>query len=292
LHGSIRKSSATYEVEDAVESRMTRSHLILTFAVEDEPGDYDNGHDGAGILSSLLAIRTALANGDTRALYLGWLSAVQNGLVDGKSEEPPVPPGLNTADDALENLAGFLHVSEDLLKAAAKLSSEPALKPAARDVAGWLTALAPAEKDRWLSRILLEEDSSAVMEIRRLFLASNRPSEQERRPARSVDQLLAEADDIKRQRLDQERMEAAEARQQYLRSLIGQESELWKSVIKLSESQSDRYQDNSILILADLRDLASLLGATREFQEKLEGFIELRRRRSALMRRLQQSCFR
>jgi len=281
-----------YEVEGALESRETPSHLILSFALDEESGEYDDEEDGPGILSSLLAIRTALANGDTRALYLGWLSAVQHGLVDGDTEEPPVPPGLGAEDSALECLADFLHVTEDLLKAAAKLSSAPTPKPAASEVAGWLASLSPTEKDRWLSRILLEEDSSAILEIRRLFLASSRPSEKEHRRTRSVDQLLAEAGDIERQRLDQERKDAAEARQTHLRSLIGQESGLWQSVIKLSESSSERYQDNSVRILTDLRDLASLLGTTGEFQEKLEGLIELRRRKSAYMKRLEQAGFR
>ena len=153
-----------YEVEGALDIRKSGSHLILSFMLETDPGEHDDEHDGTGILSSLLAIRAALASGDPRALYLGWLSAVQNGLVDGSAEEPPVSPGLNAADNALECLAGFLHVSGDLLKAAAKLSTGDVLKPAASDVAGWLAALGPAEKDRWLSRILLEDDSSAVRE--------------------------------------------------------------------------------------------------------------------------------
>ncbi len=281
-----------YEVECVVETVKSGPHLILSFTLETDPGEHDDEDDGAGILPSLLAIRAALASGDTRALYLGWLSAVQHGLVEGNPEEPPVPPGLGAADNALECLAGFLHVSDDLLNAAAKLSSERVSKPAVSDVAGWLAALGPAEKDRWFSRILLEDDSSAVREIRRLFLASSRPAVKKQRLARRVDQLLAEAEDIGRRRLDQERKEADAARKAYLKSLIGQESQLWQSVIKLSESQSERYQDNSIRILGDLRDLAELLEATGAFQEKLEGFIELRRRRSGFMKRLEQAGFR
>ena len=280
-----------YEVEGALEIQKSGSHLILSLMLDTEPGEHDDEDDVTGILSSLVAIRAALASGDTRALYLGWLSAVQYGLVDGGSEEPPVPHGLNAADNALECLAGFLHVSDDLLKAAAKLSIGDVLKPAASDVAAWLAALGPAEKDRWLSKILQEDDSSAVREIRRLFLASSRPPEKTPRFARSVDELLAAAEDIERQRLDEERKDADEARQQYLRSLIGRESELWKSVIKLSESSSERYQDSSVRILTDLRDLAGLIDATGAFQEKLEGLIELRRRKSSYMRRLEQAGF-
>lgn len=282
---------STYEVENAVESRVTRSHLILSFALESNPGDYDDEESRVGILSSLLAIRQALANGDTRALYFGWLSAVQHGLVNGSSQEPPVPASLGAADDALESLAGFLHVSDDLLKAAAKSSSPNVPKPTASDVGGWLKGLGSADKDRWLSRILLEDDGSSVREIRRLLLALNRPLDHESCGGRTVDRLLAEAREIERLRIDQEKRDADQARQGYLRALVGQENELWKSAIKLSESSSEHYQDSSIRILTDLRDLAGLLGTTGEFQKKLEGFIELRRRKSSVMKRLERVGF-
>lgn len=38
-----------------------------------------------------------------------------------------------------------------------------------------------------------------------------------------------------------------------------------------------------------LRELASLNGVSAEFQEKLEGLIELRRRKSAFMKKMQEA---
>src|SRR5215831_11617066 len=65
---------------------------ILTFVSEDEGGD--GWVEGEGQLSSLISVRSELARGDLRALYLGWLLCAQNGELDDDEIEPAAPAGL------------------------------------------------------------------------------------------------------------------------------------------------------------------------------------------------------
>jgi hypothetical protein len=57
-------------------------NVILTFCSENDGGDDAYDLEGPGLLSSLISVRAELARGDLRALYLGWLVAIQNGEVD------------------------------------------------------------------------------------------------------------------------------------------------------------------------------------------------------------------
>jgi hypothetical protein len=88
----------------------------------------DSGEDwalgGEGRLGPILPVRNELLLGDLRALYLGWLVAVQAGEVAGDAVEPPVPDGLRALTPAQLSLAGFLCLDPDLLAAGAEGSAE------------------------------------------------------------------------------------------------------------------------------------------------------------------------
>jgi hypothetical protein len=45
-------------------------------------------------MPSLIPLRAAIADGDLRTLYLGWLHCAGVGELDDEAIEPPVPPGL------------------------------------------------------------------------------------------------------------------------------------------------------------------------------------------------------
>ncbi len=91
--------------------------FALSFTSEVE--DYSS-YEGEGALSSILPVRSGLMLGDHRALYLGWLLAVQAGEVDGAAPEPRLPAGLGQLDSSLEALADFLRIDRDLVAAAAE----------------------------------------------------------------------------------------------------------------------------------------------------------------------------
>jgi hypothetical protein len=278
-----------YLIEGGLELTKTRTHLILSFILETEPGDYCQDEDSDGILAGLLPIRSALAAGDFRALYIGWLSAVQCGLVDQDAAEPPVPAGQAAADAALDALIGFLDLREDLVRAAAKHSTEPVANPTSMAIGKWLSGIADNEKDSWLVRFLSGDDPGLRRECLVRYHQSSAPAIRGTTSARSVGELHSIADDLERQRLEKERQDAARKERSRIMALAGQETGLWQAVTKLSDSSSSRYQDNAIGTLKDLRELASLNGVSTEFQEKLEGLIELRRRKSAFMKKMQEA---
>jgi hypothetical protein len=97
--------------------------VVLSFASEDESGDgWDD--DGTGYLASLIPLRTDIAAGDYRALYLGWLLCVQEGELGSGAPEPPVPPGLENPNGPLAALTDFLRIDLDLITAAIERSRE------------------------------------------------------------------------------------------------------------------------------------------------------------------------
>jgi hypothetical protein len=78
---------------------------------------------------------------------------------------------------------------------------------------------------------------------------------------RTAGDLLAAAEKLETLRLDHERQEAAKKERIRILALAGQESGLWQSVIKLSDSSSANYQSTAIRTLMDLRELAALTEA-------------------------------
>jgi len=133
----------------------------------DNNDDDDDDEDGSdretpppSSLDALLALRDEIARGDLRALYLGWLGAVQSGHLDDEATEPPVPPGLGKLTSEQKTLAQFLHISTDLIEAAAEnsapLTSLPQSTQLARErenLCTWLAALPIVQKDTWLARL-------------------------------------------------------------------------------------------------------------------------------------------
>ncbi|WP_213454116.1 hypothetical protein [Rhizomonospora bruguierae] len=120
--------------------------LDFTQTLEDTGEDWATG--GEGRLAPILPVRAELLAGDLRALYLGWLVAVQADEVAGEAVEPPVPAGLRELTPAQRSLAEFLCLDPDLLAAAAEGSggrdgTAPAARPGAR-TAGQLRAAAAA----------------------------------------------------------------------------------------------------------------------------------------------------
>lgn len=286
-----RKKITPYQVEGALEVTTTRSHLILDFNLDSEPGEYDEDEDNDGLLTSLLAIRRALVAGDFRALYIGWLAGLQNGLVEQDSVEPPVPAGLGDMDEALNHLTAFLNVPEDLVAATALQSLPISPGPTKKDLQKWLADIGSAEKESWLAEILSANDPSVACNILNHYRASTSPAEAGSHPLRTAGDILAEAENLEKRRLDRERQEFAKKERARILALAGQKSGLWQSVIKLSDSSSANYQGTAIRTLGDLRDLAELTESGADFREKLESLIELRRRKSAFMKRLQEAGF-
>jgi hypothetical protein len=282
------KAIKPYEVEGALELTKTATHWIISFILDTDPPDYYGTDESEEQLANLLPLRSAIAAGDHRALYMMWLSAVERGLLESTTLEPPVPSGLGNCDSALHTLMEFFSVSEDLLGAAATQSRKLSASPVNLDISKWLGGIDGEEKDSWLASLLLNDDLGLKRKCLLRFHQDSKSAPHASASARSVELLLADAEDIEIKRVEKQRQEAYEEECARITSLTGQEANLWQLVLKLSESSSSRYQDNAIRTLKDLRHLALLQGISAEFEKKLSDFIELRRRKTAFMKLMKQ----
>jgi FtsZ-interacting cell division protein YlmF len=259
--------ASEYSDDDSACTRVIKDKIIVSFKCEEV--DDDVWVEAEELLSSMISIRNELANGDYRALYLGWLSGIQYWEeTDDDEVEPPVPPGLADLSESLENLVDFLDIDQHLISVAAQNS--PAQRESSfdrDDVHAWVAKLASREKDDLLSGFLLDSDVAQLNALRQKFLKENSEmTEAVSPPRRSVAELLRAAKErreeygrAKAQRKTKEealRKEAeAAAREKYLDKLVANESQAWAKIEELISTKVPKNYDEAVQLLVDLRDL-------------------------------------
>jgi hypothetical protein len=272
--------------ENGVAVHVKGEHVILEFHSNDESGEsYEDDEEGEAWLASLITVRADLAGGDHRALYLGWLCAVQAGELDDAAVEPPVPPGLATLSAPLSALAAFLRVGADLLAVAGERSAAlQAAGPTPHDLATWLRALPVAEKDDLLLGLAQRGAAQAQTELLQRFRRAQRANAPHPTPGqpgggRTAGDLLdaaeqraerrrrREAERAARQREREARIRAA-ARAAYLDSLVGREAELWRQVEALAETKRPKEYDHAARLVRDLRDLSVRQDSLADFDRR------------------------
>lgn len=279
--------------------RAKNNKIILNFASEDEEGN--DWYDEDLTLSSFLPIRTELARGDLRALYLGWLLCVQNEEFEDEEIEPPVPPGLRQLSPSLERLADFLRIDRDLLNVAAQVSSPiKEINLNRKEVGSWVAALPGKEKDRLLTDLVIENDSAVVAErLKRFILERTGGPDPDSPNRRTVDDLLQAAEEYAedRSRIEAERRvkerarrerEAAIAREKHLNKLTGREPKLWAEIDSLIATRQPKNYDLAVKLLVDLRDL-DLRSKGGDFQQSLDSVRNTNARKPALIKRLNKA---
>lgn len=306
-----REDAGRYEEDGVLVVRETADHLVLSIYSDEEPGrDYDeHDEDPSQVLDALLPLRDELARGDLRALYVAWLLAVCNGIVDEDAEEPPVPAGLNEPSDALKSLTSFLWLNPELVEVAARRSL-PARPTCESKVtpASWLATLSQEEKDGWLKRFLEDDEGSASLQFRRDFRhavqsdlrASGEAPATSGLPPRRAGELLKDAEELAEARQQAAKLKAAEekaakARKEaqerliHLRTLVGQKENLWESVIALTATSAQPNYDSAVRQLTDLRDLSDLTGGKDDFIARLTELRDLRAKKPSLIARLDKA---
>jgi hypothetical protein len=109
-----------YAVDPTVEVWAHNGNTILSLTSEDEEPEWEDHLEGA--LAVLIGVRSELAAGDMRALYLAWLAGIgaQSGDVaftddfDGRPA-PQVPAGLSSLTGPQQALVEFLRLDPRLL---------------------------------------------------------------------------------------------------------------------------------------------------------------------------------
>jgi len=258
---------------------------------------------GKSWLASLVPLRSDLMRGDHRALYLGWLLAVQFQEIPDDAPEPPVPPGLGKLNAALDCLADFLGIDADLISAAAERSpEEQVVTPSRKEIDEWVRALPSAEKDAIVVRLIDADDPHLSAEVRQraIFEISGRRSDE--RLGRTAGEILARAEIIAaerkkketerraREKAMRERAEA-EVRKKRLESLAGKENELWATVDRLIATKQSRRYDEAVSLLQDLHDLAKLQGKGPDFKFRMGALQRENSGKSTLMERFRKAKF-
>jgi hypothetical protein len=132
------KTARLYAVGERAAVRVKNGNVIFSFHSENEDGE--DSVESEGLLASIISVRSELARGDLRALYIGWLLCAQSGELAPVDLSPPVPPGLAKLSASLTSLAEFLRIDWTLIRVAA----EPAAK--SRTVADLMQNLEAASR--------------------------------------------------------------------------------------------------------------------------------------------------
>ena len=295
------KAAGRYCTKYGLCLRAKGKHVVLEFTSETE--DYDDWDEGTGWIDRLIPLRDELEAGDLRALYLGWLLAVQSRELDDESLEPPPPPGLARLSRPLEALAEFLSIDEDLIAAAAEHSSAPApAGPTREELAGWIGKLPKGEKVALLLRLAEGEGKHARSELLGRFREAVAKSRRTgptgaKASLRTVRHLLATCEVCRQERTQREaRREAARkkrkdrkllaARKEVLDFLAGRAEESWEQIEKLVQGKSTKRYERAVSQLTDLRDALAQAGRREEFEARFDQLHQRHARKPSFLRRL------
>lgn len=284
-----------YCTGDAASAWAADGHVILSLSSEDEDEYWE---EGEGRLASIALVRSELAAGDLRLLYLAWLLSVQAEEVGDEEAEPPLPPGLRALSAPLRAVADFLRLDEDLLTAATTASAEVrTVAESAGEMARWIEDLPGAEKDALLLQAARGEGSQVQAVLQRRFRAERSPGSTpsdagtrtagELRDAATAQQEERErvAAERKAQEMARQARAAAVAREQRLDALALREEQAWQHVDLLISSKNPREYDAAVAVLLDLQALAERRSDGNAFDRRFRRLREQHLRKPSLIQR-------
>lgn len=295
-----------YCVGDQVVAWTAGEFLLLDLTSEDESGEWDETAETT--LSAVVGVRTELAAGDLRPLYLAWLAGY--GVWERDEDafdrdvdddlEPPVPPGLATLTAAQRALADFLRLDDDLLTIAAQTS--PPLDETADDpgqLAAWVTRLPLAEKNRLLLRVVEDDAVTVRMEMVCRYRdehATSVPVPSRRTVGELLDATAQLRADRKRQAAadraaEEARREKARAlaRESRLNELAGDEDAAWSRIDEMIATRKPSGYDAAVGLLTDLQALAERDGRHDMFLRRSTALRQTHARKPSLIERLNRA---
>lgn len=295
-----------YCAGDQVSASAAGDYVILDMISEDEAGEWEEGAEDS--LSAIVGVRSELAAGDLRPLYLAWLSACgvwerDEDAFDEEDEdglEPPVPVGLGSLTAPQRALADFLRLDSDLLQVAAEAS--PALTETEDDprvLAGRIMNLPGKDKDRLLLLVAENQAARARMELLRSIRAEpgHQPSPH---PRRTMAELLDAAAERRRRRERQAAARAAAqqalfdrqraaAREKRLEELARDQEAAWADAGKMINTKQQAQYDTAVALLTDLREIARREDQAQAFARRFAALREAHLRKPSLIARFDRA---
>jgi len=241
----------------------TKTHWIITWSLE-ESEDYDRFgmDDGRGWMARLAPVRDELLRGDLRSLYIGWLAALSQEMMDDDEIEPLSVSGLGDLTAAQQALAEFLEVDPDLLAGAGMGSpAAPKAEISPQEMDKWINALPREEVNSILKQLLEGKGQQAERSVRNRFAvwrrgfqtgdtdASRRTAGELRKNAEKA--RLIRLEKQKRDRKQRE-IKRREKRKAYLKNLSSDFPKAWASVKEPVERGSGRGYDEASRMLVDI----------------------------------------
>lgn len=282
---------------DSVCAWTAGDHVIVQLTSEKEGEYWEEG--GEDSLSSIIPVRSELAGGDRRLLYLAWLLSVDAGESEDNELEPAVPPGLATLSAALQSFVEFLRLDEDLLSVAAEASKPlERIEPSAAELTGWVARLPAEEKDALLGR-LASGDPHLGMELAGRFRGERNGSADEK-GSRTVAELkdAARRHREQRARLAAERRAQEQARREYaqaaaherhLAALAPRQDQAWGQVYAAIGTRQPARYNEAVELLGDLRAVSERERRPEEFDRRLVELRQQHSKKQGLLRRLERA---
>jgi hypothetical protein len=225
--------------------------------------------EGEGWLEPMLPLREGLLAGDDRPLYLFWLAAYENGLVEDdernepdQKREPPVPPGMGELEEAHRDFARNFEIPDGLLVAATSVS-QPSVQ-SSDDRNRLIRAIETIDENN-RKEMLLRVGRGACVEVQRELRGLARSLEGETsRPScgRTLDELARVAAQMA---AEQQRR----ARLVRLEEIEANQARIWTQVESRLASKGAQYRE-PVKLLAQLHDLAKERGDLDAFFRRLE----------------------
>ena len=229
---------------------------ILCVEPYHEPGDQDELWDIDELLDRLVPLRAEILDGDLRPLYLAHLAVACDGNHQPEeTREGPVPAGLKKVSDAQRALAELYEIP-DLIAAAARNSPPlPAQQDAQNRHAEWLQQQPNPTKDAWLTRLMAGDPGAVRREMLAEFQkASHTPAWPTVRLDRTIAELEAAADEIRREGRQRATEKAARERVRRLADMAADPTPTIQETEKLVAHRSMDAYDQIATLLADLRE--------------------------------------
>jgi len=226
---------------------------ILEIEPEADAEMYDEGmYDVDKLLPEIAPVREQLMGGDLRALYLAWLACAY----DEDSLEPPVPAGLDKLTPALEAIATFYEVTEDLIAAAGKRSPPaPKARDAGQRLKDWIAKQSQDDLRELVGRLLAGDAAATRAEtLSRIRDQTGAGAWPLAEPTRTLAQLRESAGGVRDQRLRREEQARDRARRKRLASIAADPAKTIANVEKLVKVRSVESYEQAAEQLADLRE--------------------------------------